>query len=330
MATNTISCAKEQREDGNVTATEEEKSQISDDIILLCAWYQNKQCCEVAGATATKDINAAQNRVLNTYQGLIKSLAYKFSPNSSEIARYDFDDLVQEAKLGFLKALQHYNPPGKHIQGSLPAFARFYIVEALHTFILGNNYTLNPFKSQKSKRLRRWIIQSKQNGQTFEQTYYKAEQNFSSQFDRYTILLCVNAIYKVGNKCEIIPYCCNTDFMPIAFIEDQPTTEQIIHKPNLRQLLMPIISASFPDIEPPIRYAYFAKRGYIRHAKFDQIDAFSTNQEIAEALHRVGISSKKGHALHGETIRNTFKDMDMHLREQIITHLNISELTELI
>ena len=99
MPHDTVICTDQPLFESTNHATEMQNPQIVNDIHLLSTWYQNRMCDDVTKLKAAKDIDAAQTRLIHEYQGLIKSLAYKFSPNSPEITRYDFHDLLQEAKL---------------------------------------------------------------------------------------------------------------------------------------------------------------------------------------------------------------------------------------
>lgn len=269
----------------------------------------------------------AQTVLMEEYAGFIKLYAKKYIVASRRSALSDFDDTIQVAKLGFLKAIHKYDVTKGIGNTPIHVLAHYYMTEALCHHVSRLSSTPDPFRNKKNRLLRSKIIAFKRQGLSLIESYELLIKLDDEKWSPFLILTCVRAVYEEFNAVTTEHYN-EGEIAGNAYLsEPLRPAEEIYIKEQIANITNEALIASLSDLPSLVRDAYLHKRGFSSELQSTNCERSLTNNEIADVLFKGGMSRTDGKtAVTAEAVRMMFKRIDQKVLRNIISKHKIKTL----
>ena len=270
--------------------------------------------------------DTAQQLLLKSHVGFIKKYAAKHLVAANKSSTSDFEDTLQEATLGFLRAVDKYQPER---EAPLNVFAHYMMTETLHLHVAETSSRPDPFRNKVNKGLRDIIIGHKKKGMEMMKSYELMIEQSDESISAAIILSCVKAVYEQFSV-TVADDISEEEILASSYVSSALRPAEETHNENtMIECVRAATLETLKSVPNVVRVAYLFKRGFDTELKPLKTDGNVTNKQIANILHENGMTGDDGRsALTSEAIRMMFKRIDASIQETLAANYNIKHFDE--
>ena len=273
----------------------------------------------------------AQTILMDEHAGYIKMYAKKYIVASQRSQSCDFDDTIQEAKLGFLRAIQKYDVTKGIGETPLHVLAHYYMTEALHLHANKSSSRPDPFRNKTNRVLRDKIIGHKRKGLSLIESYELLINQADEKVSPTLILTCVQAIYEQFAVTVAEEYS-EEEITESAYVSEAllPAENRYSHQ-RISDVVREATTTALSELPSLVRVAYLFKRGFDHKMQPLEGNTTITNKEIANVLFDGGMTGDDGKSpLTSEAVRMMFKRIDQTIQAKLASGYKIKTLAEIV